>query len=282
MNFLLASSTDKLQLASSNAVNLDIHASYTDLASGTATPGRQNTAMTAAATTDILAAPGTGVRTLKGLNIRNKSGTATIVTVLYDANGTDYELYSDTLNGGEHLTFTEGIGWYRYTPASIVEHWRILSAGVAGQNIATAQPWFPTNGSLAVNAGEVYKMQGHLRLTRSAGTTSHTTSMGFGGTATLTAIAYRAWANAGDVVTLANTENAISLEAATATVVKAASTSATEQIDISLIGAVVINAAGTFIPQFTYSATPGGAPTVMAGSYFQMTKVSSNVIGPWS
>lgn len=284
MNFLLADINDKLQLNSSNAVNLDIHVSFTDLASGAATPGKQNTAMTTATTADILASPAASTaRTVKGINIRNKSGTATIVTLLYDDNGTDYELFSTTLAGGEHLTYTEGLGWYRYVDTAPVDLWRFVNSGLTGQNVATAQPWIPTNGALSVNAGEMYRFDGYLRTSRSAGTTSHTTNLLFGGTATLTAITYTVWVNVGDVVnTLVATEVSITVETAASTNVKAASTSATEQMRAVVQGAVVFNAAGTFIPQFIYSVAPGGAPTIMAGSYFRMTKVNAAIIGAWS
>lgn len=162
--------------------------------------------------------------------------------------------------------------------------YKVLLANDTGTNVSTAQPWFPTAGAVTVKAGTLYAFEGTLRTSRAAGTTSHTTSLLFGGTASLTSIVYQAVVNTGDVVTnLAANQTAS--EVATATVVKAASTSATEQTVISVRGVVRVNNAGTFIPQFQYSAIPGGVPTILANSNFRMyiLGTSSDVSkGTWS
>jgi hypothetical protein len=122
-----------------------------------------------------------------------------------------------------------------------------------------------------------------LHTVRSAGTTSHTTSQLFAGTATVTAIQYTAFVNTAD--SDANIAcNRTSAEVATATVVKAASTAAAEAIDIYIRGIVEINAAGTFIPQFIYSSAPGGAPTIERGSYIKLTKLGASFAsrGTWT
>lgn len=161
---------------------------------------------------------------------------------------------------------------------------KALSANDTGVDSASAQPWFPTDGEVEVAENTLYEFEGYLRTSRGAGTTSHTTSILFAGTATLTSIAGRAHCNTGD--TVANiTENGVSFEVATATVVKAASTSATEQTAIRVRGVVRINAAGSFIPQFQYSSAPGGAPTVLANSWFMLRPLGSGSAteqGTWS
>lgn len=73
--------------------------------------------------------------------------------------------------------------------------------------------------------------------------------------------------------------------AATEVVVKAASTATTEQIMILIKGVLRTSAGGTFIPQFKYSAAPGGAPTVRRNSYFRLTPVGVNTtasFGTWA
>jgi hypothetical protein len=68
-------------------------------------------------------------------------------------------------------------------------------------------------------------------------------------------------------------------------VVKAASTSATENTIIWVRGHVRINGAGTFIPQFIYSAAPGGTTTVKKESFFLMAPIGTNtavVQGTWA
>lgn len=153
-----------------------------------------------------------------------------------------------------------------------------------GANVNTAQPWFPTAGAVSVAALTAYEFEGQLFLSRAAGTTSHTTSVLFGGTATLTSIDYLAQCKEGDANDLQDMSGFWS-SAATALVVKAASTSATEQFMVRLKGIIRINAAGTLIPQFQYSAAPGGAPTVKRGSFFVLRPLGLNTIasqGAWA
>lgn len=163
--------------------------------------------------------------------------------------------------------------------------WKVLNANdTGGQNVATVQPWFPTAGGVTVTSGTTYAFTGKLRTSRAAGTTSHTTSLLFGGTAVLASIAYKAICNTGD--TVANiASNQIAVEVATAVVVKAASTSATEQIDIFVTGIVRVTTGGTFIPQFQYSAIPGGTPTILANSFFQLVPLGNSTVqnqGTWA
>jgi hypothetical protein len=56
-------------------------------------------------------------------------------------------------------------------------------------------------------------------------------------------------------------------------------------VTIVVKGMVSINAGGTFIPQFKYSAAPGGAPTMLKNTYFRMRKLGTNVSdhnGTWA
>lgn len=112
----LAATTDKLQLVTSAAVNLDVQANYVDAAISTGAVsgiGRQNTAITTATTTDVLAAPGSSTaRTLKQMTARNKSAGAVDVTVLFNQNGTTFEVHKVTLNGGDCLEYIEGVGFF--------------------------------------------------------------------------------------------------------------------------------------------------------------------------
>ena len=163
--------------------------------------------------------------------------------------------------------------------------YKVLSSNDAGGgNVNTAQPWFPTTGAVTVASTKTYVFEGYLRTSRSAGTTSHTTSLLFGGTATLTSIAYRAIVNTGDVVTNAAV-NQTAIEVATATIVKAASISASEQTSVQVKGIVRINAGGTLIPQFKYDVAPGGAPTVLSNSNFILYPIGTNTVttsGTWA
>lgn len=111
---LLTTTTDKIQLITSAAATVDVHASWADNAASTITLGRTNTAITTAATTDIVASPGASTsRNIKTLHVRNKHATLSVdVTVIYDQNATDYELHKATLRPGEMLEYVEGIGFF--------------------------------------------------------------------------------------------------------------------------------------------------------------------------
>lgn len=111
---LLAATTDKIQMVTSAAVTVDVHVTYMDLLAGVVTPGRQNTAISTATTTDIVASPaGSTYRTVVELTARNKSAATSVdVTVVFDQNGTDYELVKVTLLAGQTLEYKEGIGFY--------------------------------------------------------------------------------------------------------------------------------------------------------------------------
>ena len=290
---LLTTTSDKMQLVTGSASSIGVHASWVDNASGTITPGKTNTNVTTAATTDIIAAPAASTaRNIKSLNIRNThaSNSNTLTAQLFDGTNT-FELFKATLAAGEVLVYVEGIGWDIY--GSDGSHkaqsgrmlFRCLDADdTGGQNVATAQPWFPTSGGVTLDASTSYFFEGRLVSTRAAGATLHTTGLLFGGTATLTSIDYEATWRTGDA-NAAAAANGLRITVATNTAVKAASTSATEDTDIGVSGIVRINAAGTFIPQFIYSAAPGGTPTIKRGSFFRLWPVGSNTVnavGTWA
>lgn len=161
----------------------------------------------------------------------------------------------------------------------------VLSTDYTGADVNTAQPVFTAAQDIfTAEAATDYTFDACYHITRSAGTTSHTTSLLFGGAATFTSIRY--------IVNVSNpTGNTLSAvnsivgDVATAVVVTAANTSATENLIIRLAGNMRINAGGTVSPNFQYSAAPGGAPITKANSYFRMQKIGTNTItvgGAWA
>lgn len=125
----LAITTDKLALITSAAATVDVHASWVDDASGTFTAGKTNTAITTAATTDIVPVPGAStIKNIKFISIRNKDAAVTTdVTVHYNANATLYQLVKATLLAGEELVLREGV-WFHYD----------TNGGVYGQALPVA------------------------------------------------------------------------------------------------------------------------------------------------
>lgn len=169
------------------------------------------------------------------------------------------------------------------------QHFLSLSANQTGTDTATAQVWFPGGGATGITlpASTSYFFEGNLAFLRSAGTTSHTISLLFAGTATLSSIMYHVLARAADSSSFQPSSGALAgiQEAASAVILSSASTNANEIFAARVQGIVRINGAGTFIPQFQYSAAPGGAPSVRANTYFRMHPIGTNTalnVGNWS
>lgn len=284
----LTATTDRVEVVNDTAGTLDVSAYYTDLtlADGAVTPGRQFNSITTATTTEVVSEPASGVvRLVKKLCIRNSHASlSNVVTVNYEDNATSYQQRRETLAAGDQLDWTEGVGWFKsaQTPAAFLR--RFLSADATGQNINTVQPVFPTNGAVTVQAATAYYITGQLSMTRAAGTTSHTTGMSWTGTATLTGLQYSVRCNTGDVETTI-ADAVTTIRTASNTQIKIASTSATEAISALIHGIIRVNLGGTLIWNFTYSAAPGGAPTIKANTYLFLEPIGTNTattVGTWS
>ena len=168
-----------------------------------------------------------------------------------------------------------------------LQHYACLTADYTLTDSATAQKAFnaSTNGAITLSASTSYFFEA-LYLITNTGTTSHTWSTLFAGTATFTSIAYRAQARTG--ITSAATLTAVSdayTTAATALAVTAASTANPEYVIIKLDGIMRINAAGTVIPQVKLSAQANGTQLMLTNSYFRCWPIGSNTVatvGNWS
>ncbi len=110
----LASTSDKIQVVTGvAATTIEVHTSWVDLNGTTVTPGRTNSRITTAATTDIVPSPSAGtVRNVKGIYINNNSaGTNCPISVVHTDGASAIELMSFVLLPGEFLTFNEEGGW---------------------------------------------------------------------------------------------------------------------------------------------------------------------------
>lgn len=161
-----------------------------------------------------------------------------------------------------------------------------LNAALAGGTVTTAQNIYGVGASLA--ASTIYEFSMAFCLNKTTGTISHTISIGFGGTATLNNISYTLIGlstatafpstTAPDVISYVQTASATNM---TGTIVG----SNTNNFRVIITGTVSVNAAGTFIPQYTLSASPGGAYSTTAGSHIRMMPLGSAGvinIGDWS
>src|SRR4051812_4823089 len=107
---LLVSTTDKVQLVTSAAGSIDVHASYVDYsAPSTVTPGRKNTAITTAVTTDIVSGvPASTQRNVKLITVRNKHASNSCdITLIHTDGTTAVELDKVTLAPGEMYQYQD-------------------------------------------------------------------------------------------------------------------------------------------------------------------------------
>lgn len=161
-----------------------------------------------------------------------------------------------------------------------------LNSDLAGANVATAQNIFGV--SVTLSTSTIYVFEAIYYLNKTAGTTSHNVGFGFGGTATLNSILYDAIGFDGSA-TLPTTGNATRLSAsASAANLQFSGTisSAAETVIANIKGTVSINGGGTFTPQYTLSAAPGGAYSTMANSYFLIYPIGASgantSVGAWA
>lgn len=157
----------------------------------------------------------------------------------------------------------------------------------------TAQKAFnsPASGQITLPASQSFEFDA-LYMISNTGTTSHTWSTLFAGTATVTSLDYAVHAYTGvtSAATLTAVSGAFQATGAgslptTALVVTAASTSATEFVQLRLRGIVRINAAGTLIPQIKLSAASTGTEKMLRNSFFRMSPFGSDTaasLGNWS
>ncbi len=158
-----------------------------------------------------------------------------------------------------------------------------LDSGLAGANATGAQNALGVGVTLS--ASTVYAFDMFISLNKTAGTTSHTVAFGFGGTATVNNIITNLIEGEFSGATSADARN-YAITTASATVVTAALAAAAKTVNMKISGTVSVNAGGTFIPQYTLSAAPGGAYTTQAGSYFLIypigTAGANTSVGTWA
>jgi len=161
-----------------------------------------------------------------------------------------------------------------------------LNSGYVGNTGTSDQPIFGVGVTLSSNT--VYRFRSAYGMSKTVGTQSHTLGLAFGGTATLNNIAYQPisnWRTTG-FTALSAPDNVAYIQTAASTVVTTAGATSNRQFIAFCEGTVSINAGGTFIPNYTLSASPTGAYTTAVGSYFEIWPIGAsgaNVsIGAWA
>jgi hypothetical protein len=223
-------------------------------------------------------------KAISGSTIYLVSGQAAVVPLRFSDGSLTTTALSGALEYDSKLPYFTPQGTQRgLIPAG--QFYRLNTAN-AGANVSTAQSIF--NVGVTLSANTVYVFEAFYMLIKSAGTTSHTVGYGFGGTATVNNAAFSGVAFsdgsastpkstnifAGFTQSLANTPYTTGL------------TASGVWTTIKLQGTVSVNAGGTFIPQYTLSAAPGGAYTVQIGSYINIypvgTSGANTSVGAWA
>jgi len=162
-----------------------------------------------------------------------------------------------------------------------------LDSAVVGANATGAQSIFGVGVTLS--SATVYEFEIMVAYSKSAGTTGHTFSVGFGGTASVNNIAYEVITktNATSFTNLATSDTVQAfIQTASATALTGSNTTAALFLLHLMKGTVSINAGGTFIPQYTLSAAPGGAYSTAIGSFIRIAPVSASgsntSVGAWA
>jgi len=163
-----------------------------------------------------------------------------------------------------------------------------LNTAVTGTNATGAQSAFGVGVTLS--ASTVYQFRAVINLIKTAGTTSHTVSTLFGGTATFNNIVYNVigadgngtWGAGGSGSAI----RSVAINAKTALTVSGSLTAATQVVWLVLDGTMSVTDGGTLIPQYSLSAAPGGAYSTQIGSYFSIypigTAGSNTSVGTWA
>ena len=161
-----------------------------------------------------------------------------------------------------------------------------LNASLAGADATGTQSLFGVGVTLA--SSTVYEFEIVFSLVKTAGTTSHTVSFLIGGTATVSQITYQAFGGNGGNLPDSSTTSAGRFDSngVSAIVITPAITSASSGVYYTVKGMVSISVGGTFIPQYSLSAAPGGAYSTYQSSFIKIYPVgasgSATNIGSWA
>lgn len=115
---LLTSPSDQLQVVSSTAATLDVHATWVDTvtSTGVITPGRANTKIAAASTTSVAGSPPASTqRNIKSLHVRNKHATLSCAVKLNHSDGVNVaQIFGITLPPSGEFEYVDQGGFLAF------------------------------------------------------------------------------------------------------------------------------------------------------------------------
>jgi hypothetical protein len=160
-----------------------------------------------------------------------------------------------------------------------------LESSIVGAASTAAQSVF--NVGCTVSSGTVYRFEMLMALTKTSGTTSHTISLGFAGTATYNNILYQANGinDVGVIPEVETTPNDSVINSASQTPISISFGTATQVQSYWLTGTFSVDQGGTFIPQYQLSAAVGPY-TMNPGSFICIYPIgaagSNTSVGTWA
>jgi hypothetical protein len=185
--------------------------------------------------------------------IRNTSGTS-VQALGRTADGT----IVDHAGGGGGGS---GVSWRRHNSNYVVE------------NVNTAQNWFDAPAGITLEANSIYEFSGHLAYL--SGSTSHAIQAGFDGTVGFSNILWQVRGRKGIANGVGTTWQG-SGPRTTIDLINVVPANTNSGGNMMLSGTIRTTTAGTFIPQFAFSAAPGGTPQVYAGTFFKIEKIGES------
>jgi hypothetical protein len=278
---LLASTRDLINVTTSAAGAINVYAAYIDYDGSTTTPGRRNTTIATATTTEVVSSPDDGIsRNVKSLIVSNASETKSqSVGVFLTDGATNVELCTATLAAGESLQYSEGNGFtvidslgrikttqdFSVVAAVNAMNLVALTADVTNNNVTANTIANITGLSFAVTAGQSYWWRASIAYTAAATATGSRFSVTGPGSPT-----FLAYKSEYSLTTTTNTVN----EGLSAYDLPAASnaTSAATAANTAIIeGVIRPSADGNVVMRFA-SEVGGSAITAKAGSLLQWVR----------
>lgn len=122
---VLTETTDNIQIVLGGSVTtnqLRCFSSYRDITTTTYNAGRNATNTNNTTDVNLVASPSASTqRVVDTISVYNSDTENAVVTIKFDANGTEYVIFSCTLGQGERLEYADGSGWKVFTNAGSIK-----------------------------------------------------------------------------------------------------------------------------------------------------------------
>lgn len=141
---VLTEATDNLQAVLGGSVTTNqmrCFASWRDVTTTLYTPGRTVTNTNNTTDVNVVPAPSSAQRVVDFVSIYNADTVAQTLTVKFDANGTEYTLWSGALASGESLQYVDGSGWDRLSASGSVQIYQGGPTDLQSWTTAGAKTW---------------------------------------------------------------------------------------------------------------------------------------------